>query len=574
MKSKVILILIFILAIVLRLFGLNWDQNQHLHPDERFLTMVASDVNLPKNISEYFNTAKSPLNPENKNYSFYVYGTVPLLITRSIAELLGKTNYDSIFIVGRILSAFFDSLIIFLLFGIGKILKLKSKTVIASLVFYALAILPVQLSHFFTVDTFVVFFSTLTVYLFLKYYDSQKYLFLIASGFSLGITLANKISIGITLPLFLLFILFLKIKLLKKTKIIKILKEVLLSELTFLFFAIIAFRIFQPYAFNGLINISPLFIKSITIANQMITGEYDYPPNIQWHGTIPILHPLINIFLFGLGPILTLLSIFGVYKIIFTKRNKALIFIICFTAVILFYQGIQLAKYMRYFYPIYPFLVLFASHGFNYFAKFPKVKTLLIFLIFLNTLVFVEIYSKPHSRVTSSNWICQNIPRNSVISSEHWDDSLPLNINYFCDPSAYDIVSLKLYDPDLPDKWITLNQQLDNLDYLVMSSNRLWGSIPKYPDRYPVASLFYKNLFDNKLNFKKMKTIYSYPGFPLQTLKGCLLIGPSNYPSSNNSLIEFDKTCDLPGIYFRDDIAEESFTVYDHPKILIYQKNK
>ena len=36
------LFLVLILAFVLRIYGLNWDQGNHLHPDERFLTMVAS----------------------------------------------------------------------------------------------------------------------------------------------------------------------------------------------------------------------------------------------------------------------------------------------------------------------------------------------------------------------------------------------------------------------------------------------------------------------------------------------------------------------------------------------------
>ena len=35
-----LLILVLVVGTYFRTVGLNWDANQHLHPDERFLTMV------------------------------------------------------------------------------------------------------------------------------------------------------------------------------------------------------------------------------------------------------------------------------------------------------------------------------------------------------------------------------------------------------------------------------------------------------------------------------------------------------------------------------------------------------
>ena len=74
---------IIILAALFRLYGINWDQGNHLHPDERFLTMVTNDLTWPRSILEYFETNTSGLNPHNKNYSFYVYGTWPIILTKS-----------------------------------------------------------------------------------------------------------------------------------------------------------------------------------------------------------------------------------------------------------------------------------------------------------------------------------------------------------------------------------------------------------------------------------------------------------------------------------------------------------
>jgi hypothetical protein len=59
----VALALLLLAAAWLRLSGLDWDQGQHLHPDERFLTMVATDIRWPRSLAAYFDTGHSPLNP-------------------------------------------------------------------------------------------------------------------------------------------------------------------------------------------------------------------------------------------------------------------------------------------------------------------------------------------------------------------------------------------------------------------------------------------------------------------------------------------------------------------------------
>ena len=46
-NPKLVFITILVVAVALRVFGLNWDQGQHLHPDERFLTMVAMAEKIP-----------------------------------------------------------------------------------------------------------------------------------------------------------------------------------------------------------------------------------------------------------------------------------------------------------------------------------------------------------------------------------------------------------------------------------------------------------------------------------------------------------------------------------------------
>ena len=80
--APVILIGVLLMAAYFRFTGLNWDDVFHLHPDERFLTMVETSISPVNNLWDYFNTATSTLNPNNNGYTFYVYGTLPLFVVR------------------------------------------------------------------------------------------------------------------------------------------------------------------------------------------------------------------------------------------------------------------------------------------------------------------------------------------------------------------------------------------------------------------------------------------------------------------------------------------------------------
>ncbi|MHB8993497.1 MAG: hypothetical protein ACYC66_17900, partial [Chloroflexota bacterium] len=87
---------ILLVAAYFRLSGVNWDSNTHLHPDERFITIVETSIAWPKSLGEYLDTAKSPLNPYNRGYNSFVYGTLPLFLVKALGDLLGMTGYDQI----------------------------------------------------------------------------------------------------------------------------------------------------------------------------------------------------------------------------------------------------------------------------------------------------------------------------------------------------------------------------------------------------------------------------------------------------------------------------------------------
>ena len=150
---KVALVAVLCLAAVLRFIGRDWDDGQYLHPDERFITMVATGISWPSGIGEYFDSATSPLNPYNNEFGSYVYGTFPLFLAKLTGDLLGYNVYGDFHLAGRSLSATFDLLTVLLVFLIGRRLFGEWTGMLAALLL-SLTVLHIQLSHFVTTDAY------------------------------------------------------------------------------------------------------------------------------------------------------------------------------------------------------------------------------------------------------------------------------------------------------------------------------------------------------------------------------------------------------------------------------------
>jgi len=550
---------VLLLAAFFRLYGLNWDQNHHLHPDERFLTMVVGALKWPKSLSQYFNPQTSPLNPYNANFGFFVYGTLPLKIVKAGTEFIKLTNYDynNIALVGRLISAIFDLGIVLLIYKIGQKIFNEKIGVLASFL-YSISVLPIQLSHFFAVDTFLVFFLTLSFYLLISiFHTPYAMLYSAATGCAFGLALACKISALLFLPIitFGYLLAFFKHRSIKLFAIC----SALFAIFAYFFLRLADPRIFADNNFfNALLN--SRFIANIKELRSSSDSDTWFPPAIQWIKTKPIIFPLKNMILWGFGLPLGILTVGGViyssWRIIpkikkfnnLTIQQFSHLLVFSWIIILFAYQGIQFAKPMRYFYPIYPFLAILTAN-FSQKIIFKKIKNCyLLFaicylLLIIWPLSFMAIYSRSHSRVIASQWIYENIPSGSTISCEHWDDCLPLGIKDKS-ISLYQIETLALHDQDTPQKWQKINQQLERVDYLIMSSNRLWGSIPRLPEKYPTTTKFYQDLFAENLDFQKVAEIASYPKLEIGNWK----------------------------LEIRDEGADESFTVYDHPKVLIFKK--
>jgi len=424
------LALILVVGALLRLTHLNWDQGTHIHPDERFLTMVESALQLPKSLSEFFDSTKSPMNPYNRDFGLFVYGTLPIFIVRIVAEfaqnlnqalhiwnvtgssaLLTMNGYDAVHLVGRALSGLFDLAVVPLLFLIGGRLYGRRVGLVAAAL-YAFAVLPLQQSHFFTVDTFATFFAVLTFYFAVRVaqggtqiadgknqtFRDGGWLTYVALGASLGASLASRINLA---PMAGIALLAAGIRAWDDWRngrrgaetqtgngtrdfawLSVLLQATLFRLLLMLLVAFVVFRVGQPYAFGGRtlldLSLSAKWQGNMQFISQLIAGDADQPPAHQWAQRTPFIFPWVNMVVWGMGLPMGLAAWAGwalalwqiVRGLTLTSRHPVtqsspawrnhLLPVIWIGGMFLYHSS-QFSYSMRYYLPIYPFLAMMGA---------------------------------------------------------------------------------------------------------------------------------------------------------------------------------------------------------------------
>ena len=594
---------ILVLALGLRLVNVNWDDDTHLHPDERHITSVSAGLRVPSSIGEYFDTDSSPLNPYNRDTGSFVYGTLPIFLNKVISESLDwassqpvldkvvppgrveKTSYDQTHLVGRGLAAFFDAGTVLLIFLIGRRLYGPRVGLLAAFLL-AIAAFPIQHAHFFVVDPFLTFFTTLTLYFSVRIAQQGGRWNYALAGLALGFATSSKVTGLAVAPVIGLAALIHHWPAVVQMgrwalgrraggPALSSLARPTAGLLLAIFIAFLAFRVAQPYAFDtpGWSNLkfwsvlNARWVDDQRNQNNLLSGDAAFPPSVQWIGRTSYLHPLQNMVLWGMGPALGLAAWGGFLYVLWRtafRREPSHLLPAFWVAIYFLFMGRQFSLYMRYFLPIYAPLTLFAAYllfdvwkaaregSFGWLgALWPRIrpglartaKAAVIAVVALTALwglAYANIYTRPLTRVEASRWVNENpekVPPGSAFAAEEWDDPVPMRLP---DGNTYPIVNLNVVEEDGPQKLARLADFLDQVDYISISSNRAYDSLTRYPAKYPMMDRYYDALFNEELGFRKIKTFTSYPR--------------------------------LFGISIPDDSAEESFTVYDHPKVILFEK--
>ena len=155
---------------------------------------------------------------------------------------------------------------------------------------------------------------------------------------------------------------------------------------------------------------------------------------------------------------------------------------------------------------------------------------------------FVRLYFMEHPYRVASRWMYENIPAGSTIMEPHWDDKVPVGLDGFSGSRfkmAGQAYELPVYERDTPRIRTLLTSRLHEADYLAFATPRAIDSIPRIPDEYPSTTALLRLLWGEKLGYR-------------------LVYATKNRPN-------------LFGLSFNDDLADESFSVYDHPKVVVFQ---
>jgi hypothetical protein len=334
------------------------------------------------------------------------------------------------------------------------------------------------------------------------------------------------------------------------------------------------FVLTQPY-----VLIDPIaYFGQVGTESLVARGWLDYPYTRQFADTIPFLYQMWQSSIWGMSLPLGILAWGGAALfawLTWREREWRDGFVLSWALVYFVIIGGQYAKYPRYLLPLLPFLYLMAAVAVSRVAV-PIVRRLLYALSAVSVLAalvysvaFTSIYAGEHPWLQISNWIYQNIPSGSAIANEHWDDVLPLSLRGGGgqhNPTDFRMQTLPMYDADSPAKLATIIATLSTSDYIILASPRLYATIARLPQRYPLASHYYKLLFQGRLGFELVAFARHDPG-----------LGPAKVMDDPVSTAGLELPAELaayergPGIWDWGR-ADESYSVYDHPMPLVFKK--
>lgn len=637
------LLLIVVAALTLRLYGISWDEGYPYtpHPDERAILQHVESISPPAvgDLSQLFDSEESSWNP-----NWFPYGSLPLYLLKGVEvvyEGASGRSLDDLRLIGRVISSLADVITLVTTYLLAA--RFFGRRVgIASAGLIAIAVIHIQLSHFYTVDTLLTMFAVLSLFFLYRVATGGKWQDSVLAGLFVGLGLATKTSL---LPILIAFgaahfIYLYQFVSVHKTQTRTIFTERLKGVIQGLLFglgiAMVAFFVSQPYAILDWQH----FFADWTEQSEMVRRIRDYPYTRQYVGTVPFWYQMRQIATWGLGwPLgvavwmsLAFVTLRGMSRqatalyVVFGLLFPSALLIIFDTGLCLVLAGIVAGvsivatlpvrkpesrldvlmlswvvpyfviigsfevKFMRYMLPVIPFmLLLVARTGFVLWGNLGKdlrprlgenlpfwskgfaitgndlprrVLTVLVigtvvFTVFY-AVAYIGVYSKVHPAVRAASWLKSNAQPDAIVLKEHWEESLP-------GPDQFQWRELLMYEPDSRFKFSKITQQLAAADFLVFYSHRMYGNLPRLSERYPASTEYYNLLFSGRLGYELVEFETSYPrlwgiSFIDDTFKRPNIPIPRGLENHRPSPV----TINLG-------FADESFTVYDHPKVLIFR---
>ena len=606
----------------LRLYGLDWDRGYSFtpHPDERVILMKVGELSLPAlgQVGVLLDPDESPWNPR-----WVPYGSFPLYLLKGVQLLysaLPGVELSDLRIPGRTISALADVGTVALVFLLGSRLYGRREALLASGLL-ALAVLHIQLSHFYAVDTLLGFSVVAAMYFLYRVAREGRTRDSLLAGAFIGLGMATKVSLAPVCGAFVLAHLFFFLNVWDSGERqadgwLKRFRRALVGLAAGAGMSLLVFVVVQPYTFLDWSR----FKADVIEQSEMVRRIRDYPYTRQYIDTAPYWHHIRQLATWGLGwplgvvawggllyaalrgmrlgsglaylglglclpmalllystSLITILAASGIAFVALmvtlplrSRDSRAAVLLLSWVVPYFLIIGAFEVKFLRYLIPITPALLLFGSRMVialwdRVTARSPRLRPWLAAAIALMVgatgfyaLSYMAVYGEPHTAVRTSLWINDNAPKGSVILKEHWEEGIP-NLQ------GYEVRELPMYEADGPGKIRRLSEDLAEADYLWFFSNRLYGTIPRLPERYPLSSEYYRLLFSGALGYELADVETAYP-----RLAGLSFVddtfGRADLPRPSGM-----ETLVPKGAKLNLGFADESFSVYDHPMGMVFR---
>ncbi|MBM3944626.1 MAG: phospholipid carrier-dependent glycosyltransferase, partial [SAR202 cluster bacterium] len=628
------LFVIVSLALALRLYGVAWDEGYPYtpHPDERAILQHVAELSPPPagDLGQLLDVERSTWNPR-----WFPYGSLPLYLLKGVQlgyEKVTGEPLNDLRVAGRTISALADVVTLLTVYMLAsRAFGRRAALIAAGLM--SIAVLHIQLSHFYAVDTMMTMFAALTLFFLYRVAMRGRVRDSMLAGLCIGLGLATKTSL---LPIFVAFGTAHIMRLLlwvgkreEAPEFPKRLETAIQGVILGFSVCLVAFFIAEPYAVLDWETFGGDWVEQ----SEMVQRIRDYPYTRQYIDTPFYWYQAQQFSSWGLGWPLGIAAWAGLAFAALRgmRRNHAISYallglllpaamlVMWHNSIVLVPAGLIVGvalmatiplrrrdtridalilawvipyflmvgafevKFMRYMLPITPFLLLFAARlglalwegakdidlafmsqralGLMRRWARPALAAAGVFVVLATAfyaLAYMSVYSHTHPGVTAADWLRENTSANTPVLKEHWEEGLP---------ELYELrwQEVGMYEPDSEFKFRQISQQLAASEYMVFYSNRMYANLPRLPERYPVSTGYYDLLFSGELGYELVRYETSYPrlwgvSFVDDTFNrpGVVTPGPlRNYKPSPVSL--------------RLGFADESFTVYDHPKVLIFR---
>jgi len=461
------LVILILIGVYFRFNWVNWNQDTDLHPDEYGLTGTLTQLSIPQNLADYFNTRMSPISPYQKYDEAgnptvngpdnrMRWGQWPIIIIRVSAEITGNSDYGNMRLLGRGLSALADALGLLFIFLIGARLYGRRAGLLAAAL-SSQAVMQIQQSHFMTVDNFAVFFTMVAMYACVRIAQAAPLARLpepatryhpvwqVAGwytlfGIAFGMALASKVNLlplgGMVLVAAFISVADLGLK--SQDDLRRILGFSVLFLSIAVFASLITFRVTQPMSFRAptgntsILTLQPNkdWVDSMLVAQAESSGEGGGPPGEQWAHRPAIIFPLVNMVAWGMGLPLGLAcwlaTLLALWQVARGRNWRAHLLPLVWVLGDFIFLGTRWVKSVRYFLPIYPFLCLLAAWALlelwrraqqskASFSMGRVAASLAMGITILGAFAWATAYTQavyviPHTRIQAARWIFQNIP--------------------------------------------------------------------------------------------------------------------------------------------------------------------